>query len=308
MASSNNDRNLIKQRGNTTITELPRQFDTLRYTKSTKRTFKGTKEDIEAKRDELVEDGYQCVVTEGPLYTLDATIPGKVDADTDEFDNFTRIQAQYEFTTNSVLKDLLESTHPLVYGGYDAANETMIDPLEVSHVNTLKSWLKQGTDEPPTFDYYMGTGYLSDNDINPGDATYFVTQYDQANRVYGLLASGVRSIEVPIPIVKRTFQYPPAYENIDELMPYEGKVISTNELKTSLGVIPEWLDFRLSEAQYNQSDPDVPPALVARAEIVKHYGWLQKTTVMADTSEGRISVSQEFTFGLWAADIYGPAY
>jgi hypothetical protein len=172
----------------------------------------------------------------------------------------------------------------------------------------LKAWLKQGTDEPPTFDYYMGTGYLADNEINPGDADYFSAQYNQALTVYGLLASGVRSIEVPVSIIKRTFQFPPAYENIDELMPYEGKVISTDSLRPFLGVIPEWLDFMLNDAQFNSDDPDVPPALVARAEIVKHYGWLQKTTMMSDTSEGRIVANQEFTFGLWAADIYGPAY
>ena len=286
-------------------TELPRVETQERFTVNTKRMFKGTPVAIESIKNELEALGYACVVTEGPNHTLEATIPNKLDS-RNELDITTAPRQQWEYTVGSATKDILESDHPLLVGGTGPTGEVFI-PLEASHINSLKEWLKSG--DIPAFDYYLGRGYINSYEATSGEDAYFASQYNQANTLYYLMASGVRTIEIQLPLIRTTSQLPSGYTDVGSLINSDGMLIANDTIQNTPDM-PDWLVLVLNGDTFwpNASSGAVIPSdphPTATYSITKHYAWLEKVGTLSETNEGRINVVIEYHWGLWAEDLYG---
>lgn len=283
------------------IVELPKSVEVGRFNVSTKRTFKGIKEEIIAMADTLDAQGYTTTIHEGPLYLLEVSIPNLVDEFTNIPDNGTDRLAQYEYTINTSTKDILESNHPILVGGQGPDGEEYM-PLEASHVSALKAWLKIGeADAKPAFDYYLGRGY----GLTPitGADFYLLAQLVQATKLYYLMASGVRTIDVKLPVIRQSFQLPYGYEGVSILTGDDGKLFDHTDL-LDFASFPLWLHELLVDTPDFEATVPLPDPK-ATTPVKKHYGWLKKVNNLGETSEGRILLVIEYHWGLWSEIIYG---
>lgn len=278
------------------VVELPREKSDLKFTHGTRRTFKGDKQDILDLYDDLTWQGYQCIVKEGPLYQLDATIGGFIGADDQNLDLNQVPDAQWEFLVSKTNKDLLESDAPIVQ---------FLDPV---HMKALKEWAKNDSaGSIPAFDYYCGRGYDNDFEATTQETAYFISQFEQAWRIYLLLATGVKDIEVRLVTLRKTIQPPVGYD-YSQIVDGDDVLISTDRLFASSDALgegaPEWLNLKVG---YFPTDkyvyPDNLPEGTPKPD--KTYGWLKRVLSINESAEGRLSIVIEYYYDIWAMDIYG---
>lgn len=291
MPSSEHDRGIIITRGEQ-IVELPREEQRLRYTDGTKRSFRGTKEEIEAKRDELEAAGWQCVIREGPVYSLDANFGALLNEQDDSLNLTKTPRAQWEVVTNKANKDILESKIDLVDG---------LDPL---HIQSLRAWMQSASSNTaPALDYYLGKGYEKWENATGDEATEYDTQYYKALDLYKLIANGVKDVEVKQFVLRKVIQVPVGYP-VDRFTADDRQLFSYATLVTDEDV-PEWMQLIIPSNTDADLSDNVAGASNSTVWIKRHYGYVKNVVSASETTEGRVTVTIEYTWGIWAESLYG---
>lgn len=306
------NRDLIVSRGNA-LSELPREESRLTYNNGIRRSFRGKKTEILELRDELIQNGYQCVVKEGPVYSLDATAGTFIDDNNLLVSDQSGLpMAQWEMVITRERKDLLESDYKspnwsdeaFEGSGYSvASNGVSLQDLDGYHLQTLRDWAKDSpANTKPPLDRNMG---LSAEDEEYADINYLNNQYAMAIGIYKLLSNGVRDVEVNMTTLRKTILVPlgenrvPVYDVANYTL-YDGLIISKSTLIDVEGA-PEWIHNVLPTGDEDDANT---PALPANA-IDKTHGFKKNVLAMSETTEGRVQVIIEYIYGLWAVDIYG---
>lgn len=305
-----------------TIIELPRRISKDIHSNSTQRTFRGYKSDIIALATTLNTQGYFCQLTQGPLWTLEASVgtllsdvtsttqtPGvAIDSNvTIDWDAETIGTWSYGFRSEP--KDLLEcDTVPLVAGNMS------IPSLYPEVIEALKDFSTNSSpDGTPNYNWEavrIKYAPISTSDLNQ--------QFQRAKKLELLIKSGYKNHNVETLVIKQTILLPIGNTTIaDRFANFGGVLTVTNFLKNENA--PAWLrNLVIStlpglHAIYGDQNfrKEVNPSPIDGGSAVvlgKKYGFKKSAPQLDNSSEQRLSLSFEYVYGLWSTDLFTVAF
>lgn len=270
------------------ITELPHVFTRSKFSGgSLTRTFKGTEQQIITKEEEMLDAGYVTKRTQGPLWTLECVIQnvdasgtpttagGGTGGDTAGYVTDDGLQIVWEITPQIAEKDLLESNTSI-----------LMRRIPDRYKKYLKD-LNARTDNPNKMFYAM-----PDKDL-----TY--QNHVDAYACWNLLYSGVTTVDINYPVLRRTITPPRAYSLLS-LSYYVNRVFSWSTLVATEGVPNNFA--QILPAYYY---PDMTYNVTINGMNFA-YGYKKSPLTVQQISATNNQVQQEWTFGLYSTDLYGP--
>lgn len=288
------------------IVELPRQRQNSGNGYTTTRTFKGTRSSILEYQDILDNQGYSTSTTEGPLWTLTATIGTDLEND----DNYLSrepgdptswmqvidwevepISGNWSIGVRYEEKDLLESQQvPIVVDLRDN------DPKMLA---AIKEWNENGPkDSHPAYAFtYEDTANETANK-------------QRAEKIYQLLNEGVKTKSVSVPIARVQFTVPKKITKLSTYFAKDNQILSwesmVDEPMMESWVMKVLYEFAETESsyQYEQDGSPIDGSSNAPVTIGKSFGWRKRVNAESGANN-TLNVSVEYEFGLWADDVWG---
>lgn len=287
------------------VAELPRKITKGIQSNTTIRTFKGIKADVISLSQTLEAQGYQCELNDGPLWTLTATIgtlltdvdtntthtPGAAVNANDIINWEKEPKGSWSIGYKEENKDILENVYcPLVSGITDK-----------KIMDALKDWAKNGPkDSHPAYKFSYE------------DTTNETANYQRAEKLYQLMSEGVKTIPVQVLTVRNQLLVPKKKATLVDYFNHNGNIIRVESMYQEPTMEP-WVYnilFELAEQEtfgyedLEQEGSAINGASTAPVVVGKKFGFLKKVN-MEPSSDQRMVITIEYTFGLWATDIYG---
>ncbi len=270
------------------ITELPMVFsrEFPNNGNSVTRVFKGTEAEILAKEQEMLNLGFKTKRTggapgytdEGTLFTLECTIAYVAATDGSGTDTNV-LTVVWEIQPQTSEKNLLESRE---------------FPLIRSIPPAYKKYIQQRLQDPDSETYT----WVDLTKLNGATVTYTSTQHNNAKLLWDLSLHGANTVDITFPVVRRTVT-PPIDYSLAGYNTNAGKVLKKATLVNNENVPSNFAYILPAYPEYESSD------VVTIDGLTFWYGYKKGPTVVQQISNQRNQVTQDWTFGLYSADIYG---
>jgi len=268
-----------------TLAELPHVYQKTQFAGSTlTRTFKGLENDILAKETEMLNLGYVTKHTQGPLWTLECVISnvdqdGNPDTGEDGTEGYVQddgLSIAWEIQPQISSKDLMETN--LVYFMRDLGTD-------------YKKYLKDSFNDPDNVD----KSFIPFTSTPPKTAA----QHTAAEKGWKLMLNGATSVDINFPLVRRTITPNRNYS----LLGFDS---NTNRIFSWASFVSiEGVPNNFAQVLPNYYYPDVSN-IVTIDGLYYSYGYKKNPLMVGQVSTTKNQVTQEWSFGLWSNDIYGP--
>lgn len=233
----------------------------------TNRRWHGTQALCEAKRAELIATtGYSNAVLR-ELYGGVWEVLGRIDSDVDGNNNpspETSVVDTWELSANRVEKDVLSS------------DITSIQSLSQENLNILRDF---------------ADGKLSFSDYPSTSPNFSGGSASAAAAIWNLMKSGVKSVAVYAPVLRKNVTVPDGY-SISAALGGVGSIWTTGAILAA-EAIPSSVSNNLPSSSIVTTDAGT-----------FRYAWLKSYPTISASVDGKIQASQEWEWGLWSTALY----